>query len=120
LNWNRGVCAQGRLTGAGQSVGLFEFDGYFTNDIFNHANEAGNGRTNIVIQTVLLDGFDGTPSTGANGGEGGVFIILNEHLAGVNPDAHRNGKRLAICRTQPIWTSCRAATGPLGGKIKLF
>lgn len=57
------------LTGAGQSVGLFEFDGYFTNDILNYASKAGNGRTNIVIETVLLDDFDGTPSTGADGGE---------------------------------------------------
>jgi len=57
------------LTGAGQSVGLFELDGYITNDILNYARKAGNGRTNIIIETVLLDGYDGTPSTGADGGE---------------------------------------------------
>jgi subtilase family serine protease len=57
------------LTGAGQSVGLVEFDGFFTKDITNYAAEAGNGRTNIVIQTVLLDGYNGKASTGINGGE---------------------------------------------------
>jgi subtilase family serine protease len=57
------------LTGAGQSVGLVEFDGYFTNDIFNYAKLAGGGRTNIVIERVLLDNYDGKPSTGINGGE---------------------------------------------------
>lgn len=51
------------LTGAGQSVGLVEFDGYFASDILNYANAAGDGRTNIIVQTVLLDGYNGQPST---------------------------------------------------------
>ncbi|HUC85089.1 MAG TPA: S53 family peptidase, partial [Candidatus Acidoferrales bacterium] len=58
------------LTGAGQCVGLVEFDGYFTNDIYNYAKKAGGGRTNIVIERVLLDNYNGKPSTGLNGGEG--------------------------------------------------
>jgi subtilase family serine protease len=58
------------LTGAGQCVGLVEFNGYFPNDIFNYAREAGGGRTNIVIEKVLLDDYNGTPSTGLDGGEG--------------------------------------------------
>jgi len=69
------------LTGTGQSVGLFEFDGYFTNDIFNYARLAGNGRTNIVIQTVLLDGYNGTPSTGVDGGEGEVELDIEMAMA---------------------------------------
>jgi subtilase family serine protease len=67
------------LTGAGQSVGLVEFDGYFTNDIFNYANKAGNGRTNIVIQAVLLDDYNGKPSTSLEGGE--VEVELDIEMA---------------------------------------
>jgi subtilase family serine protease len=52
------------LTGQGQSVGLLEFDGYYPSDISTYAAEAGNGRANIVVQAVLLDGYDGTPGSG--------------------------------------------------------
>jgi subtilase family serine protease len=69
------------LTGAGQTVGLLEFDGFFAIDIFNYANEAGNGRTNIVIQTVLLDDYDGTASTGPDGGEGEVELDIEMAMA---------------------------------------
>jgi subtilase family serine protease len=69
------------LTGAGQSVGLVEFDGYFTNDIVSYATQAGGGRTNIIIQPVLLDGYDGTPSTGINGGEGEVELDIEMAMA---------------------------------------
>jgi subtilase family serine protease len=54
------------LTGAGQSVGLFEADGFYASDIAAYAAAAGNGRTNIVIQTVKLDGFSGTPTSSGN------------------------------------------------------
>jgi subtilase family serine protease len=64
------------LTGAGQMVGLFEFDGYYANDIAAYAKAAGNGRTNIVMQTVLLDGFSGTPTTGADSGNGEVSLDI--------------------------------------------
>jgi subtilase family serine protease len=69
------------LTGAGQSVGLVEFDGYFTNDIFNYAKEAGNGRTNIIIEPVLLDGYNGKPSTGIDGDEGEVELDIEMAMA---------------------------------------
>src|SRR4029077_11055413 len=51
------------LTGAGQSVGLFQADGYYPTDIVAYASAAGNGRTNILIQKVLIDGFNGVPTT---------------------------------------------------------
>jgi subtilase family serine protease len=54
------------LTGAGQSVGLFQVDGFYASDIAKYAQQAGGGRTNIVIQTVLLDGYGGG-ITSANG-----------------------------------------------------
>jgi len=54
------------LTGAGQNVGLLEFDGFYANDIATYAAAAGSGRTNINLQTVLLDGYDGVPTTNGN------------------------------------------------------
>lgn len=52
------------LTGAGQSVGLFQADGFYSSDVTKYAQQAGGGRTNIVIQTVLLDNFNGSPGSG--------------------------------------------------------
>ncbi len=45
------------LTGTGQSVGLLEFDGYYTNDIVSYERLAG--LPNVTLTNVLLDGFDG-------------------------------------------------------------
>lgn len=53
------------LTGAGQSVGFIEFEGIYTNDLFRYAKAAGNGRTNITIETVLIDNYDGMPTDDA-------------------------------------------------------
>ena len=47
------------LTGTGQTVGLLEFDGFYTNDIVTYESQAG--LTNVPLQTVLCDSFDGTP-----------------------------------------------------------
>jgi len=69
------------LTGAGQMLGLFEADGFYANDIAAYAAAAGNGRANIVIQTVLLDGFSGTPTTGANSGNGEVSLDIEMAMA---------------------------------------
>ena len=55
------------LTGAGQAVGLVQFDGFYAGDIATYATAAGSGRTNIAVQTVLLDDYDGTPTTVGNG-----------------------------------------------------
>ena len=49
------------LTGAGQTVGLLEFDGFYASDIAAYAANAGNGRTNITIQPVLLEQVSGFP-----------------------------------------------------------
>jgi subtilase family serine protease len=64
------------LTGAGQTVGMFEADGYYSSDIAAYATAAGNGRTSIVIQTVLLDGFSGVPTTGADSGNPEVSLDI--------------------------------------------
>ena len=47
------------LTGAGQTVGLLQFDGYFASDITYYEGLAG--RSNITLTNVLLDGFTGVP-----------------------------------------------------------
>lgn len=47
------------LTGSGQVVGLFQFDGYYPSDIV--AYEALAGLPNVPLQNVLLDGFNGVP-----------------------------------------------------------
>jgi subtilase family serine protease len=65
------------LTGVGQSVGLMEFSSYYTNDIFDYANLAGDGRTNIVIEPVLLDNYNGTPT----GNEGEVELDIEMAMA---------------------------------------
>ena len=69
------------LTGAGQTVGLFEADGFYANDIAAYAIVAGNGRTNIVIQTVLLDNYNGTPTTGGDSGNPEVSLDIEMAMA---------------------------------------
>jgi hypothetical protein len=48
------------LTGAGQSVGLFELDGYHASDIASYETQAS--LPNVTLQNVLIDGFDGSAS----------------------------------------------------------
>jgi hypothetical protein len=69
------------LTGAGQSVGLLEFDGFDTNDITAYAQLAGGGRTNIAVQPVLIDHFDGNPSTSAGNEEVSLDIEMAMAMA---------------------------------------
>jgi Pro-kumamolisin, activation domain/Viral BACON domain len=52
------------LTGVGQSVALVQFDGFYQADITAYENS--NNLPNIPIQTVLVDGFSGTPTPGSN------------------------------------------------------
>ncbi len=62
------------LTGSGQAVGLVEFDGYYANDIT--AYEATNGLSSVTLKNVLLDGFDGTPTTGPDSGNAEVALDI--------------------------------------------
>lgn len=51
------------LTGAGQTVGLFQFDGYYKGDV--DLTFASSGQEySVPINNVLLDGCDGTPQSG--------------------------------------------------------
>jgi Pro-kumamolisin, activation domain/Viral BACON domain/Carbohydrate binding domain len=67
------------LTGAGQMVGLLQFDGFYASDISTYANLAGGGRASIPVKTVLLDGYDGTPSSG--NGEVALDIEMSMSMA---------------------------------------
>jgi len=55
-------------------VGLFEFDGFYQSDI--SAYETAAGLPNVPVQTVLLDGFDGTPTTGRKSGNPEVSLDI--------------------------------------------
>jgi subtilase family serine protease len=50
------------LNGAGQTVGLLEFDGYYTNDIISYENQSG--LTNVPLQNVYLNGATGSAGSG--------------------------------------------------------
>ena len=52
------------LTGAGQNVGLLQFDGYYTNDIATYISQAGI-TTSVTLTNVPIDG--GVTSITANG-----------------------------------------------------
>jgi hypothetical protein len=63
------------LTGVGQSIGLFEFGPYFTNDIILYQQKAGLP-SNIVITNILLDGYTGIPAPGTDDGEEALDIDM--------------------------------------------
>ena len=67
------------LTGSGQMVGLLEFDGYYASDISSYENSAGYAT--VPLQTVLLDGYDGTPTTGKNSGNPEVSLDIEMAVA---------------------------------------
>ena len=69
------------LTGAGQSVGLFEWDGSYSNAVAAYARAAGGGRTNIIIKYVLISGFSGKPTTGSYSGEPEVDMDIELAMA---------------------------------------
>jgi subtilase family serine protease len=48
----------GPLTGAGQSIGIFSFDGYLASDVTLYYSKTGMS-AKVPIKNVLVDGFDG-------------------------------------------------------------
>jgi subtilase family serine protease len=62
------------LTGTGQMVGLLELDGFYSNDITSF--ESAAGITPVTVQTVLVDGYDGTPTTGPDSGNNEVSLDI--------------------------------------------
>jgi hypothetical protein len=69
------------LTGAGQMVGLLQFDGFYSNDIVAYATAAGGGRASIPVQTVLLDGYDGIPISSDGNTEVSLDIEMSMSMA---------------------------------------
>src|SRR5208282_5904414 len=54
-------------TGSGQSVALFELDGYSSSDIT--AYETYFGLSSVPLQNILIDGFSGTPDYSSGGAD---------------------------------------------------
>ena len=52
------------LTGSGQMVGLLQFDGFYSNDITAYETKAGLPA--VPLQTVLVDSYNGAPTTAGN------------------------------------------------------
>ncbi|HEX4122816.1 MAG TPA: protease pro-enzyme activation domain-containing protein [Verrucomicrobiae bacterium] len=67
------------LNGAGQSVGLLEFDGFYTNDILRYDQDAGLSQ--VPLQTILIDKFSGMPSNTTNNTEVSMDIEAVESMA---------------------------------------
>jgi len=65
------------LTGAGQYVGLLQFDGYNVSDILSYASSAG--LTNVPLQNVLLDNVTG--AAGVNNVEVALDIEMALSMA---------------------------------------
>jgi subtilase family serine protease len=65
------------LSGAGQVVGLLEFDGYYPGDITTY--ESAAGLPNVPLQNVLQSGFSGSP--GNNNAEVALDIEVTIALA---------------------------------------
>jgi len=61
-------------TGSGQSVALFELDGYASKDIA--AFESKFGLPGVPLQNVLIDGFSGVPNYSSNGGADEVTLDI--------------------------------------------
>ncbi len=65
------------LTGAGQVVGLLEFDGYYANDISEY--EAQTGLPSVTLENVSVDGFGEVP--GINNSEVALDIEMAISMA---------------------------------------
>ena len=63
------------LHGEGQTVGVFELDGYSQADIQAYAQCFGGG--NVPLSNVVLDGFNGQPGAGAIEVELDIEVILS-------------------------------------------
>ncbi len=65
------------INGSGQTLGLFEMDGYTNSDITTFENYFH--LPNILLENVLVDGFNGQPS--GNGGEVEVTLDIDMMLS---------------------------------------
>ncbi len=63
------------LQGAGQTVGVFELDGYSQSDVQTYTQCFGGG--SVPVSNVLLDGFNGQPGAGAVEVELDMEVIMS-------------------------------------------
>jgi len=61
-------------TGVGQTIALFELDGYASNDITTY--EAQFGLPNVPLQNIFIDGFSGAPNYGGQDGAAEVTLDI--------------------------------------------
>jgi hypothetical protein len=66
------------LTGTGQSVGLFELDGYYASDITAYL--ALSKQSAVPLKNVLLNGFNGIPAS-RQAGSGNEEVALDIEMA---------------------------------------
>ncbi|HEX6110291.1 MAG TPA: S53 family peptidase [Ktedonobacteraceae bacterium] len=64
------------LQGQGQTVGVFELDGYSLGDVQTYTRCFGGGK--VPIRNVILDGFNGQPGAGAIEVELDMQVILSQ------------------------------------------
>jgi kumamolisin len=64
------------LQGQGQTVGVFELDGYSLSDVQTYTRCFGGGT--VPIKNVILDGFNGQPGAGAIEVELDMQVILSQ------------------------------------------
>jgi hypothetical protein len=67
------------LNGAGQTIGLVEFDGFYASDITSYESKAGLAA--VPLQTVLLDGYNGVPTEDGGNDEVSLDIELVVSMA---------------------------------------
>jgi subtilase family serine protease len=67
------------LNGSGQTLGLFELDGYTASDVTGYENFFS--LPHVTLQNVLIDGFSGIPSGGGGSAEVTLDIELQVALA---------------------------------------
>jgi hypothetical protein len=68
------------LTGTGQIVGVFEADGYYAKDITNYEKLLPS-HPRVSVQTNLIDGYNGKPTTGADSGNPEVSLDIELAIA---------------------------------------
>jgi len=74
----------GSLTGSGQTVGIFSFDGYVTNDISLYYSNTGMS-SSVPVSNVLVSGFDGQCGHVGNGCDDGEQILDIVNVIGMAP-----------------------------------
>jgi subtilase family serine protease len=75
---------EGPLTGAGQTVGVFSFDGYKTSDVDLYYTRTGM-TSDVPINNVLVNGFSGLCGDGGDGCDDGEQVLDITNVIGMAP-----------------------------------